>query len=287
MRFLQSIPHPALQPYISRYFSVLIQTAQLPSLTQIFSPYDIPNLVFWQGPVWIQNPPSGMGEITTGIFSKIDTPFFAGMVTTPYQIQFGEKGIVTALAAVFKPSGFAALFRRDMIELTDQLPHLGSLVGASQADRLTDQLRSATSFDTQVSLLDAFFLSRLVSPPPQAIQIRMACQRLIVSQGLESMVDLAEYTNMSQRSLERHFAYQVGLPPKTFARMKRFHHALSQLLDQPAFSRAAVAHQCGYYDQAHLIKEFNVFTGSAPSLISPLDYFLFNQFILQAIFPAF
>ncbi len=209
------------------------------------------------------------------------------MVTAPFQLQFGEQGVVTALATVFKPSGLAALFRRDMIELTDQLPDLASLVGVSQADRLTDQLRCAPSFDTQVSLLDAFFLNRLAGSLPQGIQIRSACQRLIVSQGMERMTDLAHHTNMSQRSLERHFAQQVGLPPKTFARLKRFHHALSRLLDQSTFSGVAVAHQCGYYDQAHLIKEFNAFAGSPPSMIMPPDYFLFRQFILRAIFPAF
>ena len=287
MLFLQSAPHPALQPYISRYFFVSIETAQLPSLTQIFPPYDIPNLTFWDGPVWLQHSPSIPATVTTGKLSKIDTPFFAGMVTAPFHMIFGEKATVTALAIVFKPSGFGALFCRDMIELTDLLPDLGSLVGASQAEQLTNQLSSAPDFKTKVSLLDAFFLNRLVSPPPQAIQIRMACQRLIVSHGLESMNDLADHTNMSLRTLERRFAHQVGLPPKTFARLKRFHHAFSLLLDQTSFSGSAAAHQCGYFDQAHLIKEFNVFAGYSPSSILPPDYFLFNQFILQAIFPAF
>jgi transcriptional regulator GlxA family with amidase domain len=188
----------------------------------------------------------------------------------------------------FKPSGFSALFRRDVAELTDQIPSFSLLVGASAADRFAEQLLQANSFATQVKLIDDFFLRRVSPhPPPQATQIAEACRRLSLSHGLERMTDLANYTNMSLRNLERQFTAQVGVSPKMFARFKRLHRALTFIYGQAFPSWAEIAHECGYYDQAHFSKEFKALTNHAPTIFSPQEYALYTQLILFSQFPTF
>jgi AraC-like DNA-binding protein len=56
---------------------------------------------------------------------------------------------------------------------------------------------------------------------------------------------------------------------------------------QPPPSWADIAHECGYYDQAHFTKEFKVLTNHAPSIFSPHEYALYTQFILFPRFPTF
>jgi AraC-like DNA-binding protein len=56
----------------------------------------------------------------------------------------------------------------------------------------------------------------------------------------------------------------VGLPPKTLARIFRFDRAVSLLAQRDA-RLADVAFECGYYDQAHLNRDFRGFAGTSPA----------------------
>ena len=54
------------------------------------------------------------------------------------------------------------------------------------------------------------------------------------------------------------------MPPKLFARILRFEHAL-EFADGAEIGWAEIAQRCGYYDQAHMIRDFRAFTGRSPS----------------------
>jgi AraC-like DNA-binding protein len=62
--------------------------------------------------------------------------------------------------------------------------------------------------------------------------------------------------------LARGFRREIGLTPKAAARVIRFDRACRLL---PRHSGVAVAAECGYADQAHLIREFVSFTGPSPT----------------------
>jgi transcriptional regulator GlxA family with amidase domain len=52
--------------------------------------------------------------------------------------------------------------------------------------------------------------------------------------------------------------------PKRFARLHRFRSAVRMLAATPAPALARVAQVCGYFDQAHLNREFREFAGRTP-----------------------
>jgi AraC-like DNA-binding protein len=68
---------------------------------------------------------------------------------------------------------------------------------------------------------------------------------------------------VSNRHLIRTFRDVVGLPPKSFARIRRFHAALRAL--PAATARAQLAFDLGYADQAHFNHEFRRLSGVTPS----------------------
>jgi transcriptional regulator GlxA family with amidase domain len=75
---------------------------------------------------------------------------------------------------------------------------------------------------------------------------------------------------ISGRQLERRFMSEVGLGPKLLCRILRFQQVF------PAVERAdknwaRIAADCGYYDQAHLIRDFRQFAGQTPSVL--FDHF--------------
>lgn len=78
---------------------------------------------------------------------------------------------------------------------------------------------------------------------------------------------LAAAAGVSPRHLERLFAREVGLPPKTLLRILRFRATLARLEAAPPGSAAAVALEGGYADQAHLCRDARDLAGGAPGRI--------------------
>ena len=83
------------------------------------------------------------------------------------------------------------------------------------------------------------------------------------------MSELAAGTGWSSRYLASRFRTEIGLTPKTAARVIRFGRArrllVSQLAADPAARLADLAVTCGYFDQAHLAREFRALAGCPPS----------------------
>jgi transcriptional regulator GlxA family with amidase domain len=85
------------------------------------------------------------------------------------------------------------------------------------------------------------------------------------SRGLCRVDDLADRVGVSPRQLERDFREHVGLSPKQFLRVVRFQQVLGSLsAPRPDVPWAALAAEHGFYDQAHLIRDFHAFLGMAP-----------------------
>jgi AraC-like DNA-binding protein len=102
-----------------------------------------------------------------------------------------------------------------------------------------------------------------------APEVTQAWQTLLATRGAVSVADLAEETGWSLRHLDNRFRAEIGLTPKAAARVIRFDRARRMLMRRvsqggpPALADLAAAG--GYYDQAHLAREFRGLAGCPPS----------------------
>ncbi|WP_232668704.1 helix-turn-helix domain-containing protein [Pseudonocardia sp. TRM90224] len=165
------------------------------------------------------------------------------------------------LATMLTPWGARELFGTGMHELANAHTDLSALLGR-EASQLAMRLADAPDWPARYALLDTWLTRRLVDSSPSGIV--NAFRRLHSSAGTVSMEDLAGDVGWSSRGLQARFRDHVGLPPKTIARIIRFHRAV-RLLATSGRRAGEVAAECGYWDQAHLNRDFRTLAGRSPS----------------------
>jgi AraC-like DNA-binding protein len=85
---------------------------------------------------------------------------------------------------------------------------------------------------------------------------------VVLNGGVISVDELATSAGLSHRQLERRFLRDVGVSPKVLCRILRFQQVFRVVNSDPTW--ATVAIDCGYYDQAHLIRDFRQFAEQTP-----------------------
>jgi AraC-like DNA-binding protein len=161
------------------------------------------------------------------------------------------------------PPGAFALFGLPMHELADRTIALDDL-GLVRAS-LTEQLAELDTWTARFELLDSTLTSRFEHARSPSDSIVWAWRRLTQAQGRMRIGDVAAELGWSRKRLVARFREEVGLPPKSFARLLRFEHAkaLLERADRPELGW--IARECGYYDQSHLGNEFRRISGTTPA----------------------
>ncbi|MFD3884517.1 AraC family transcriptional regulator [Streptomyces microflavus] len=168
------------------------------------------------------------------------------------------------------PLGARAVYGVPAGELAHRLVPLDELLGALGVE-LVDRLRAATTWAARFAVLDELILravgrgdgDRLYPVRPEVAQ---AWRRLVVARGRVQVGAVATELGWSRRYLTERFRGEVGLSPKTFARVLRFEHAHDLATAHDPLPWADVATVAGYADQAHLVRDWREFTGRSPTV---------------------
>jgi AraC-like DNA-binding protein len=137
------------------------------------------------------------------------------------------------------------------------------------ARELHERLREAASWPARFALLDQILLDHADLDHQVAPDIAEAWRLLARSGGTIQAGELARRVGWSPRYLQRRLLAETGLTPKAAARVTRFDRARRTLQRQTTgageWPLARLAAECGYYDQAHLAREFRELAGCPPS----------------------
>ncbi|MBX3146184.1 MAG: helix-turn-helix transcriptional regulator [Gemmatimonadales bacterium] len=181
----------------------------------------------------------------------------AGQMTAPLQLQ--PTGIIDIIGIRFRTAAAPALLGVPIVELTDRVVALADC-DRSLAVSLTAAAESSADIDARVAALSAVigraWRSRL---DPLAL----AAVRALNDRGAPTVSEVAQHLGVTLRTLERRVGLATGLAPAPLRRVLRFRRTFA-MLDRAGSGWARVAATCGYYDQAHLIREFRRFAGVAP-----------------------
>ncbi len=106
------------------------------------------------------------------------------------------------------------------------------------------------------------WLTRAVASCAAAARRGNRRRRLSGAAGRAPIDALAAQSGTSLRQLERQFRDDVGLTPKTFSRIVRLQSALKRVRQGRALTDVALA--CGFYDQAHMTRDFREIAAMSP-----------------------
>jgi AraC-like DNA-binding protein len=175
-----------------------------------------------------------------------------------------EAGIQIAL----NPLGAPALLGLPAGELAGVDVDASEVLG-SAASEIHGRVSEAASWPERFAVLDDVLLRILRDDRPPGLQVRLAWGRLVGTAGAARVRDVADEVGWSDRHLANRFRAEVGLSPKEAARVVRFDRARRLLQHRVAAGEppllAELAVTCGYYDQAHLAREFRDLAGCAPT----------------------
>jgi AraC-like DNA-binding protein len=185
----------------------------------------------------------------------------SGLQASPAVI--AHHGNQEGVAIELTPLGSRMLFAMPAAELWGLSLELSDVVGAAGVE-LWERLQVATSWEERFRVCDDILL-RLSSEDEVAPELRHCWTALVGSGGKTSVGDLASEIGYSRPHLARRFRNEFGLRPKLAARVVRFDQARRMLQAVPSLvSFAQVAASCGYYDQAHLYRDFAELAGCTP-----------------------
>lgn len=189
--------------------------------------------------------------------------FLVGQMSGP--ILISPNGTVQLLGIRFHPGGTLPFLRVPMNELTDRIAELGSLSNELERE-LLDAGDPPPSLAKKTSAVEAALLKRLLRGSYDSAATTRFAARIVRSAGLISIDQLATDSGISSRQLERRFMRDIGVGPKLLSRILRFQQVF-RAVERVDPEWASIAVDCGYYDQAHLIRDFNQFAGQTPAVL--------------------
>lgn len=193
-----------------------------------------------------------------------ETSFVSGLHQRPLHVVSPSN---SAMAGVrLRPAGAAAFLRDTPAAIAGSVVDLDAVLGR-EVERLREQIATTRDLRRRALLLAAAVARHLASTPPLSDAVRFALATLHASHGGASIRGIVRATGYSHRWVTEHFRSEVGLGPKAYARTVRFESAFERLMALDRVDWADFAVDCGYYDQAHLAREFRALAGATPTEI--------------------
>jgi AraC-like DNA-binding protein len=197
-------------------------------------------------------------EVSDGRTARYDS-FAAGLYDR--HVTVASSGRASCLQVDFTPLGAGMFLGLPPGHLANRIWTLDDLLGNRAGDLLV-RLYDAGSWARCFALIEAEIIQRLgrTRAPPRLVQ--EAWRMLDQSRGRRSVSGVAAELECSRKHLAALFREHIGLSPKTAARVIRFDHAIGRLREGK--SHAGTAIDCGYADQAHMIRDCQAFSGCSP-----------------------
>jgi AraC-like DNA-binding protein len=173
------------------------------------------------------------------------------------------KNAVGTIGVHFRPGGASPFLRMPVSEVSEQSLSLDQLWRGEGCD-LRGRLLAAPTATGKFQIVEQWLLQHLAKPLEGTPAVAYAVHQFQQPMA-PTVAHVVDRIGMSQRHFIQLFTAEVGLTPKVFSRIMRFQRAVNCIPRRSQADWASLALDCGYYDQAHFIHDFQSFSGITPS----------------------
>lgn len=244
-------PHPALRHHVTQFWHgagrVAYQRDRILPRAQSYLLINLgaPQYMILPGPPEVRVP--------------FDDLWFSGLYEGPIETEAPHGSVIVGVA--FSATGAASLLPWSQSELANRTGPLTDLVGGAARD-LRERLLDTGDVGARLDVVEDWLLDTCMTGRSVHPLVHWATRRIAETGGQVRAEALAREAGCSRKHLTGVFSTQVGLPPKTIARIHRFQRALDALAAGRALADLAI--DCGYYDQSHLVRDFRQFARMSP-----------------------
>lgn len=165
----------------------------------------------------------------------------------------------------FKPGGAFPFADKPISEFTDKVIPAEEIFGDEIFEFRTDLLK-ATEPEKKKEIGFKWLESKFNESRKLKPEISDSIGKIVSDPQFQrnNLQQLVEESGFSQKQFISLFKNYVGITPKYFQRIVRFSEILLKIQNEQKLSWAEISLDCGFYDQAHFIKEFQHFCGYNP-----------------------
>lgn len=189
-----------------------------------------------------------------------------GQIINP--LTFKLQGKTRMFGIRFFPHTAVCFLNEEMTQFNDKVNNCADISG-KRVIELHAMLYDSTSLEEKIRITNLYLLNKLqhFKNFDKLTFIQNAMTEFKKDSFIASVKEVANRQRISSRYLQKLFTQHTGLNPKLYIKINRFQKSL-QLVSKRETSLTGIAYQCGYFDQAHFIRDYKTFTGNTPSSFS-------------------
>jgi AraC-like DNA-binding protein len=248
VRYAEYPPSPHLRQLVERFW--LLEGSPAGAADAILPDGRIELVFHYQGSFW--------RHVADGDPVRQPAALLVGQMLAPVVLE--PAGLMGVAAIRLRPAAARTLLRFPASDVSGRFLDLDGILPRVTA--LRQRLADARDDAARIVALEAW-LDGLACPPPRP-PLAAAVSLILDSGGRVAIDAVTRAAGLSARQIERQFRDDVGLPPKLLARIVRLQCALRRVREGLPLTDAALA--CGYYDQAHMTRDFRQLAAMSPGV---------------------
>lgn len=254
MEYCIAKPSLQLSKFIKHYWTIENCIPDYQQHTQRIVPNGLLELIFYLGDRPVSN------DKTKSIN---ENSIITGHLREFYDINVTGK--LSLISILFKPHGLSMFLDIPLNELYNQNVPL-KYIFKSDTIELEMKLFEANSFTERIKIIENYFFKLLSQRINKYDFNRIEHSINIINQklGVVNIDILASEACYSRKQFERVFSHYVGNSPKQFLKTIRFQNSINEKSKNKSASLTDLTYKCGYYDQSHMINDFQKLTGMTP-----------------------
>jgi AraC-like DNA-binding protein len=255
LNLLEMPAHPDLKPYVGALYYVNVSiSGDSPERRCILLPHANVDLIINLGGPFSMERAGQINSVTS--LATLHGPH-------PDATQIRRHGALSLLGVRLKLGVAAGFLNFPVKEISGRFISAESFWPNVQSE-LIEPVLAAENLRTKIQVFEkalARFFSKIRKTDSA---LRKAVKLVAQHEGDVEVAEIARQLKISRQTVKHKFDHAVGLSPKQFGKLRRFQSLLRNLSSNQDLGWSDLATKCGYYDQAHLIREFNSFTGFSP-----------------------